>query len=243
MTRAMPDQSDREGACHVAILQPGYLPWLGYFDLLASADQFVLYDDVQFDKRSWRNRNRILLQGNPFWLTVPVLQKSRMQQLIKDTEIDGNRWIRKHLNSIRHAYRDAPYLDWCYPAIENWLLQRSYTMLLDLCLEGHETFCGLLGLNTSVQLSSEIGFQGVGRTERLVAICGALRATRYISCDASASYMKEDLWKERGIELTYQNYHHPVYAQSANDFVSHLSTMDALMFLGPGTRELLRTKE
>jgi len=220
----------------VAIMQPGYLPWLGYFDLVAMSDTFVIYDDVQFDKRSWRNRNRIFNSPEPVMLTVPVLTKDRRFQLVRETEVIDNGWQRKHLNSLRHAYHRAPYFDWCYPPLEKLLIERNYRWLIDLCLEGHRVLSGLLGIGTPLRLSSEIGFGGIGRTERLVAICSALGASRYISPDASKDYMVETLWTDAGIELVYQNYPHPVYRQYGDPLQSHLSVVDALMFVGPEAR-------
>jgi hypothetical protein len=191
----------------VAILQPGYLPWLGYFDLVAMSDMFVLYDDVQFDKGGWRNRH---------------------------TE-----WQQSHLALLRQVYARAPFFDWCYPMLEGYLTARPYHWLLDLAVSGHQVIAGLLQLETPIRLSSDIGFAGIGRTERLVAICRTLGATRYIATDASRTYMTETLWSEAGIALVYQGYPHPTYRQFEGAFQSHLSIVDALMFLGPEARQVI----
>ena len=122
----------------VAIMQPGYLPWLGYFDLVAMADVFVLYDDVQFDKGSWRNRNRIVGRGEPMFLSVPIRTAGRLNQLIRDTEVADERWQRTHLKTIAQTYRHAPFFDWCFPEIEKYLTARPYRWLLDVCVEGDE---------------------------------------------------------------------------------------------------------
>ncbi len=221
----------------VAILQPAYLPWLGYFDQVATADVFVLYDDVQFDKGGWRNRNRILASRGHQWLTVPV--KRHLTTRIREVEIDGDRWVKKHLATIRQIYGQAPHFEWCYDAVQRYLTAGPYTMLLDLCLAGHRALCALLQIDTPVRLSSEFGHEAAGRTGRLVRICADLDATRYVSGDAARDYMDETEWARAGIELVYQDYTHPVYDQFTKPFVSHLSVIDALMFAGPRTREFV----
>ena len=217
---------------NVCIIQPGYLPWLGYFDLVSRADVFVLYDDVQFDSGSWRNRNRILGSGGPVWLTVPVFRTKHFGQLIKDVRIADSHWQEKHLRSIRHSYSRAPYFESFFPAINFYLTQRRYDWLIDLNLAGHEIMSKLIGLPVNIKLSSSIRYAGKSRTARLVSICSELGATRYIACDSSANYMEPELWEEANISLTYQHYPHPVYKQWNNPFVGYLSALDALMFCG-----------
>ena len=217
----------------VAIMQPGYLPWLGYFDLVATADVFVLYDDVQFDKGSWRNRNRIVGPVEPLFLSVPIRTAGRLTQSIRDTELADDRWRRVHLKTIAQTYRRAPFFDWCFPQIDRYLSEKPYRWLLDLCVDGHTALASLLGVTTPMKLSSEIGYQDAGKTQRLVAIARELGASRYVSADASKEYMVESLWDDAGIDIVYQNYPHPAYRQFVEPFQSHLSALDALMFAGP----------
>lgn len=224
----------------VVVLQPGYLPWLGYFDQVATADVFVFYDDVQFDKNGWRNRNRLLGSDGPQWITVPVKLAGNAFAPIRDVEtVRPDHWPKKHLATIRTLYGRAPFFDWCYPELERYLLGREYRFVIDLCLEGHAVLTKLLGLATPTRFSSELGHQEGGRTERLVSICKDLGATRYISGAAARSYMEEELWREAGIALAYQDYPHPIHRQWGEAFVSHLSIVDALMFVGPETRAFL----
>src|SRR5882672_7854264 len=118
----------------VVILQPGYLPWLGFFDQFARSDVFVFYDDVQFDRRGWRHRNRIKAPTGAQWLTVPVLKKGRFTQAIRDTRIDTTyAWPHKHLGSLRACYARAPFFDSYYPALER-VLGRGWEFLVDLDL-------------------------------------------------------------------------------------------------------------
>ena len=225
----------------VGIMQPNYLPWLGYFDMVACSDVFVLYDDVQFDKEGWRNRNRIAGGTKPLWLTAPVITAGRLGQRIRDTRLAEGPWQAKHLKTLRQTYARARHFDWCYPALDSYLRKRRYEFLLDLCLEGHRALCGLFAIDTPLRLSSDIGYQDAGRTGRLVAICRDLGATRYLSASASRAYMDEAQWRAARMDLRYQDYVHPVYDQGGVAFVSHLSAVDALMHVGAGARDLVGT--
>jgi len=119
----------------VTILQPSYLPWLGFFEQMHRSDQFVLYDDVQFTRRDWRNRNRIRVQEGSVWLTVPVIQKNKYEQSLLETKIDNSTsWKRKHLESIRCHYSKTPFFDLYFPWCEK-TFNREWDFLLDLSLE------------------------------------------------------------------------------------------------------------
>lgn len=220
----------------VAILQPGYLPWLGYFDQAALADVFVFFDDVQYVRHTWRNRNRVLNDQTPGWrwLTVPV--RGDYQAPIRDIQVADSRWVKKHLRAIGRAYQRAPFFDFCYPVLERYLTTKTWTSLLDLCVQGHLALCELLDIHPATRFSSDLGHAGTGRQARPVLLCRDLGATRFIAGDASRDYNDDALFREAGIELVYQAYPHPSYAQFREPFISHLSVVDALMFAGPGTR-------
>src|SRR5512139_694547 len=222
----------------VVILQPGYLPWLGFFEQFYRSDLFVIYDDVQFDRRGWRHRNRIKGPAGAQWLTVPVLKKGRFAQTIRETRIDTTMaWQRKHLGSLRACYAHAPYFDSYYPGVEH-LLQNSWEFLLDLDMALIEVLLGCLGLRRPVQLASEIG--GSGRsTERLYEICRAVGASRYLTGEAAKDYLDETLFSAGGIQVEYQHYDHPVYRQLFGAFTSHLSLLDLLFNHGPDSLDIL----
>jgi len=216
----------------VSIIQPGYIPWLGFFDLLKLADVFVIYDDVQFDRRGWRNRNRILSpNGKPHWLTIPVEKKGNYNQLIKDVKIVDENWAKNHLETIRHFYRKAPHFNSIFPDLDEAFKSKTLS-LIDICLNIIRSLAPILAIDFELIHSSEIDSNVVGKTERLVEICNKLEARRYISPDVSASYINPKLFNNERIELIYQNYPHPKYKQFDNQFVSHLSVVDALMFCG-----------
>ncbi len=229
---------------NICILQPNYLPWLGYFDLLYRSDFFIIYDDVQFDRGGWRNRNRLLnSDGKPLWVTVPVFKKGRSKQLCRDVQCLSSNWPQKHLKTIHQLYCKAPYFDMVFSELEAFLMGRQHLWLLDLCIESLQIVLKILDIEVKLKLSSEVGFEGAKRTERLVEICKFFRGARYISPDAGKKYMDEDLFKEAGIQLLYQNYQHPTYDQFHHPFVSHLSIIDALMFKGPSIREFIGVSE
>jgi hypothetical protein len=222
----------------VAILQPGYLPWLGYFDLMDSADVFVVYDDVQFDKHGWRNRNRIKCAHGVQWLTVPVRHHGRGDERILDVEIDRTKsWTRKHVAALRQCYARAPFLEPRLTELEQ-LLAADWALLVDLDLAVAELLAGWLGVNATVVRSSRLDVSGA-RNERLLEICRALGADRYLSGAAARAYLDVDLFLRNGVEVEWQNLTHPVYPQLHGEFVPKLSTLDMILNCGDDSAVLL----
>lgn len=222
----------------LAILQPGYLPWLGFFEQLARSDVFVIYDDVQFDKHGWRNRNRIKSPDGPHWLTVPVRHAGKNTPTNHTIEIDRTqRWARKHIGSIRQFYARSPHLDRYLPELEE-LLHRDWRLLVDLDLAVTALLCRWLGLERSVVRSSALGIGG-GQSERLLNHCRHFGARRYLSGAAARDYLDTGLFAEQGVEVVWQDYRHPVYPQPHGPFVSHLSTLDLILNCGDQSRSLL----
>ena len=215
----------------LVVLQPGYLPWLGFFDQVYRSDIFVFYDDVQFDKNGWRNRNRIKSPSGPHWLTVPVRVNS-LEQRIFETEIDDRQpWARKHLGTIRQFYAKAPYLKRYLPELEETLMGRRWTRLIDLDVAVIELMCRWLGIERPMLRSSELGLTGE-RSERLLNICLSQGASRYLSGSAARAYLDTELFAAHGIEVLWQDYQHPVYAQQHGEFIPFLSALDLLLNCG-----------
>jgi len=222
----------------VVILQPGYLPWLGFFDQLRQSDVFVFYDDVQFDRRGWRHRNRIKSVAGVQWLTVPVLKKGRLTQAIRDSRIDSaNPWQRKHLRSLEISYRRAPYFDRYFPALAD-VIGRRWAFLLDLDVAVIELIAGWIGLERETRFASELGITGHA-TERLCDICDALGASEYLTGDAASDYLDGSLFAARRIQLQYHHYAHPTYHQLYGPFVSHLSVIDLVLNHGPDSLAII----
>lgn len=222
----------------LVVLQPSYLPWLGYFDQMLKADVFVWYDDVQFDKNGWRNRNRIKGLKGPLWLTVPVFHSGRARQLICDVEIDYRQpWRRKHMTSIRQMYTGAPFLDDMLPRLRD-VLERSWDSLADLDIAAIDWFAEVLEIKTPRYRSSLLGIGG-DRSERLLNLCEHFGAKRYLSGDAAKAYLDVDLFRKRGIEVVWHGYQHPHYAQLHGAFVPYLSALDLVLNEGPASRRIL----
>jgi hypothetical protein len=223
----------------LVVLQPSYLPWLGYFDQMRKADVFVWYDDVQFDKHGWRNRNRIKGLKGPAWLTVPVLHKGRTLQAINAVEIDNRQpWRRKHLLSVKQLYARAPFTDAVLQRFAG-ILDRPWQRLVDLNMAITEWLASELAIGTPRHRASQLGIEG-NRGGRLIELCRHFRATRYLSGDSARDYIDIERFRAAGVELAWHSYQHPSYPQLHGDFVPYLSALDLLLNLGPsGARGIL----
>jgi hypothetical protein len=216
----------------VAIQQPTYLPWLGYFEQIARADVFVFLDIVQFEHRSWQNRNRLkTVAGDVFWLSVPVTDLP-LDTPIKDVTIAAanKSWRKKHLGSIRANLGSAPYFKQYFPIIEQWLTT-DYTLLADLNIAGIMAMVELLKIETRILRASDLPVEGA-RSDLVLSICRALNANEYYSAAGSKSYLDTALLAEHGITTTFQEWVHPAYEQGSSPFVPQLAAIDALMHVG-----------
>lgn len=216
-----------------AIMQPTYLPWLGYMALMKRVDTFVILDSVQFDKRSWQQRNRIKTANGVQWLTVPVLSKGKREQSIAEVEVDASSgFARKHVAAMTHAYKKCPHFDLVagrlFPVYE-----REHTRLVDLNLELLSVQAELLGVGTPVVRSSSLGGEG-SKADLLVSLCREVGAGRYVSPPGARVYLEEtDAFERAGIELRYHQYEPRQYAQPNGAFEPYMSCVDALFNLGP----------
>jgi hypothetical protein len=211
-----------------AIMQPTYLPWLGYFDLIRSVDVFVIYDHVQFEKQSWQQRNRIRSKQGEILLTAPVLHEGGLGRSIKDVKINSARPITKHLKSIELAYARSKNFDKLFPDLE-LVYRKKNEFLIDLNLDLIKVGMKHLGMKKEFVFSSELNITG-NKVEALIDVCKKVGANKYLSPVGSKTYIDENnLFPENQIELSYQQFQHPVYQQSNYpDFISHLSFVDYL---------------
>jgi hypothetical protein len=213
------------------------LPWLGFFDQMRRSDIFVYYDDVQFDKHGWRNRNRIKSPSGAHWLTVPA-RRSRPDMPILEVEIDNRTaWARKHTGTIRQFYARAPYLDRYLPELED-LLHCGWERIVDLDLAVVEMICRWLGLERRTLRSSELGIYGE-RSQRLLDMCLRFGASRYLTGDAARGYLETDLFARHNIEVRWHNYRHPIYPQQHGPFIPYLSVLDLLLNCGDESAAIL----
>ena len=231
------DDSGTPAGRTVVALQPGYLPWLGFFDQVRRSDVFVFLDDAQYDRRGWRNRNRIKGEnGLPLWLTVPVRHEGI--QRIMDVAIDNETpWARKHIRTIRQCYRRAPYVEHYLPELEE-LLQRGWASIAELDIAVAELMCGWLGVHTPFVRSSELGVPG-RLTELMLGFCRRFDATHYLTGDAAKAYLDVELLRTNDVTVIWQSYSHPEYPQLHGAFVPYLSGLDLLLNCGDESRDIL----
>ncbi len=226
----------------VAIAQPTYLPWLGYFDLIDQVDAFVILDNVQFEKQSWQQRNRIKTPTGLQWLTVPVSLRGRFGQLINEVEIRDDEFWRKHLRAIELNYRRASFFVDFFPELNIKLSGSAGSRLLDLNVGLIAWFMRELQIRTPLLFASRMNVAGK-RTELLANICTSLGATEYISPVGSASYLlrEMDLMTSRSIEVRFHNYEHPRYQQMFPPFIPYASILDLLFNEGGRSPEIMRS--
>lgn len=223
----------------VAIHQPNFIPWLGYFYKLAHVQQFVFLDTVQYTKNSFINRNRIKLESGPSWLTIPI-SKGRLDQVISDVEINRNRdWQRKHLHALTANYHRAPFFDEVFPLIRSeYASNKTVNNLADFNISMIQTICRYLGLCPILVRANELGVQGKG-TDLLVNICAKLGASIYLAGAGGVKYQEDEKFAAAGILTQYSSFQLIKYNQLWGEFVENLSVVDALMNCGQSTRALL----
>ena len=224
-----------------SIMQPTYLPWLGYFDLTNRSDIFVFLDTVQLDKRSWQQRNRIKTPNSEIMLTVPVLTKGRFNQEIRDVEIDvSQRFEKKHFNSIQLNYKNSKYYKLYIGELEEIFFSKI-SRLANLNIKLIKWLSSKIGIKTKFISSSELDVSG-SKTELLINICKEINANHYLSPIGSKGYIeKNNLFTNSGIQLSYQNYQHPTYNQLFGDFIPYLSVIDLLFNEGEKSLEIIKS--
>jgi hypothetical protein len=224
----------------VAILQSNYIPWKGYFDLIARVDQFVLYDDVQYTRRDWRNRNRLKTAHGPLWLTIPVRVGGRYLQRIRDVEVEDTGWAEKHWRTILHHYAAAPAASDCREALEELYRTAPRRWLTEINEHFLAGICGLLQITTRLRRSSELDLTG-DRSERLASMCRQLGASTYVSGPAATAYLDAAPFQAAGIEVAWADYSgYPEYRQLHPPFDHHVSIVDLLMNEGRDARKFLK---
>ena len=223
----------------IGILQPGYLPWLGFFEQMYRCDVFVLYDDVQYDKEGWRNRNKIKTANGVQWLTVPVLIKFSGHALITEIRINNEvNWRKKHLASIKQSYGKAAFFKDYYELFEE-AYSRDWDFLVDLDLYFIMKLAECLGMKEKrIFRSSDLSVKGE-RIGRLIYLCKHFEANMFYEGAAGRNYIDEKVFLKEGIRVKFQEYEHPVYSQLYGEFISHLSVIDLLFNHGRESLSIL----
>jgi hypothetical protein len=220
----------------VTVHQPHYMPWLGYLHRMARADLFIVLDHVQFERGNYQNRTMIRVNGEPRWLTVPVVQRSQKERIV-DKQIDNalagtpRWWSSAHFQTIRHAYREAPFIGQYLPELRR---------VVDLDAAMLEFLRGAFGIATKLVRSSELNVAGA-KSELILNLCRAVGAdTLLAGLGGSRAYLNEAEFERHGVRIVHQEFSHPQHAQcGAGPFTPGLSSLDMLLNCGPGSRALL----
>jgi hypothetical protein len=224
----------------ISVVQSNYIPWKGYFDLIAAVDEFILYDDMQYTRRDWRNRNRIKTPQGLQWLTVPVKVKGKYYQTIRQTEIDGVDWAKSHWKSLCQNYRRANHFNEMAQELEHLYLRTEYSHLSKLNRTLIEWVCSKLGIKTKI--SNSWDYQMVdGKTERLSDLCCQTCGSEYISGPSARGYIDETVFANRNVKLTWFDYEgYPEYPQLWGEFAHNVSIFDLLFNCGSEAQRYMR---
>lgn len=226
----------------VAILQSNYIPWKGYFDIINMVDEFILYDDMQYTKRDWRNRNVIKTPRGKQWLTIPVNTKGKFDQKIKDVTVTSSDWAKDHWRTLQCNYASAPCYELYAERIrklyetcqnEQYLSRINYIFLKEIC--------SWLGIHTKISWSSDYHLIE-GKTEKLVDLCKQAEADEYISGPAAKDYIIESLFAEERIKLSWMDYSgYSEYTQLYGDFIGEVSILDMFFNLGEKAKDYMKS--
>lgn len=223
----------------VAISQSNYIPWRGYFDMINRVDQFVIYDEMQYTKNDWRNRNKIKTNQGLKWLTIPIVVKGKYFQKISDAKVVDNRWIEKHWKTIELTYKKAANFD----LVRDWLKEIYFSQDSPWLSEINEVFIReintYLGIDTEILSSKDLALTG-NSTEKLVNICTQLGADQYLTGPSAKNYLKLDCFHDAGIEVLFMKYdNYKNYTQIHGSFAPEVSIIDLLFNEGINSKNYI----
>ena len=226
-----------------AIMQPTYLPWVGYLDLIDRVDVFVFLDNVQFARRSWQQRNQLRGPEGLEWITVPVMNSGRRAQRIDEVEIQVDAFPNQHLDLIARRYQKAAHFEALWPGLGTVIAAAGeHRSLNRLNQEAIRCLCAAYGIERRIEIAASLAVGGQ-RSERLVGLCKAVGADIYLTPPGSVDYLREDYpaFVAAGIPVVVQSYEHPVWAQLHEPFLPFASSIDLLLNEGPGALAILRS--
>lgn len=223
----------------VLVTQPNYIPWKGYFDLIAKADKFVVLDDVQYTNRDWRNRNLIKTPQGTIWLNIPIIKKNKI--LIKDVLIKDFNWVNDHLNKIERNYKKSKYFDSIFPTLQEIYQGLTSKRLIDINIEIINFICKYLDIDTEISFSSDIKDKNFEKSLRILDICIENNATKYITGNKSKNYIDENLFKDKKIKIEFEGFeNYPSYDQLWGLFNEKVSVIDLLFNEGPNSYKFMK---
>lgn len=225
----------------IAVVQSNYIPWKGYFDLINLVDEFVLFDNAQYTRRDWRNRNLIKTPQGPMWLTIPVETKGKFTQKINETVVSDPQWNVRHWKSLVRNYSRArsfrTYKE-LFEDLYGGMTERHLSLINYRFLRA---ICGVLGIKTTISWSADYRLVE-GRTERLVDLCRQARATEYLSGPSARGYLDEAQFRKAGIALRFMDYTgYPEYAQLFPPFEHQVSILDLIFNEGPAAPKYMKS--
>lgn len=224
----------------VAIVQSCYIPWKGFFDIIAGVDEFILYDDMQYTRRDWRNRNRIKTAQGVNWLTIPVEVKGRYFQKICETRISEPAWRENHWQNLWTNYRKAPFMALYKDVFEQLYLGSDEFFLSKINYEFIVAICKILHIETPITWAMDYKVEG-SKTDRLVNLCRAANATHYLSGPSAQGYIESEKFFGESIELEYVDYAgYPEYRQLNGPFDHHVSIVDLLFNAGTDAPKFMK---
>jgi len=225
----------------VAVLQSNYIPWKGYFDLINMVDEFILYDDVQYTRRDWRNRNLIKTPRGTEWLSIPVEVKGKYSQSIKDTKICDKNWGKKHYASLVHNYSKSRFFKEYKDFLEYHYLECSDSYLSEINFRFITATCELLGITTKITWSGE--YRSVtGKNENLVELCKQAGADIYLSGPSARNYLSEQVFNNRGISVEWMDYTgYREHQQLYPPFVHTVAILDLILNEGNNSATFLKS--
>ena len=216
----------------VCITQSNYIPWKGYFKNISDVDVFVLYDDMQYTKRDWRNRNLIKTPDGLKWLTIPVEVRGKFTQRINEVMISDKSWQKNHLLTIKQFYKKSKYYREIIDIVEFWYNKASFEYLSDINLHFIRSICDFYDIKTTIIKSDEFDMEG-DRTDKLVGICNQLGATSYYTGPAARNYMEESKFTVHNISVNYFQYdNYPEYDQLYAPYQHGVTILDMIFNLG-----------
>lgn len=223
----------------VAISQSNYIPWKGYFDLIASVDVFVVYDEMQYTKNDWRNRNKIKTQNGLLWLTIPIDTKKKLNQKISEAKVSNNNWRKKHWASICQSYSKSPYFGVYKDELSKLFIESDFTSLSEINFCFIKYLCDVLNIKTKLVQSSEFTLSG-NKSEKVLGICKELGADVYVSGPAARDYLDEGLFFREGMTVEWMDYeYYKEYSQQHLPFEHHVTVLDLIFNEGPKSRAYL----
>lgn len=225
------------------ILQPTYLPWMGYFEMIEHSDIFVVFDHVQFERKSWQQRNKVKTANGVVYLTVPV-QKTLRETKISEIKIsyEGYNPLEKHWKTIELSYKKAPYFEKYKPYFEKIYSER-YVLLRDLNIEIIKSVCDILGIRSKIVFSSELNLkdENMEKTEKVVNLCKNQNITQLYDAKGAEEILDKSLFEKENVEIVFQNFRHPEYSQLWGEFVPYLSVLDLIFNHGDKSLDIIKS--